>query len=80
LDEFLSLISQDVVCADTPQLDLVFSKSQGQVVSLADTNFKFIRSTQFFQSQGRMAKILKQQIQLFIDAIPDIGWQFPVIF
>ena len=67
------------MCADTPQFDLVFFKTQGQAVSLADTDFKFIRSSQFFQSQGRMAKILKQQIHLFIDAFLDLGGQSPVI-
>ena len=58
----LSLISQDIVGADAPQFDLIISKTQGQAVPLADTDFKFIRSPQFYQSQGRMAKILKQQI------------------
>ncbi len=39
-----------------------------------------ISPTQFLQHQGRMAEILKQQAQLFVDAFPDLEWQSPVIF
>lgn len=76
----LSFISQDIVGADAAQFDHAFFETQSQAVSLADADLEFVCPTQFLQPQGRMAEILKQQVQPLVDAFPDFWGQSPVIF
>ena len=66
--------------AYTTEFDHAFVEAQSQAVSLADADLKFICPAQFLQPQGRMAEIIKQQAQLFVDAFPDLEGQSPVIF
>jgi glycosyltransferase involved in cell wall biosynthesis len=75
----LSFIPQDIVGTDTTQLDHTFIEAQSQPISLTDADLEFVRSAHFFQPQGRMAEILEQHAQLFIDAFPDLDGQSPVI-
>jgi len=70
---------QDIVDTDTAQLNHTFIEAQSQPVSFTDADLEFIRSAHFFQPQGRMAEILEQHAQLFINTFPDLDGQPPVI-